>query len=58
MSELKALETVAALHALPESDPIEADGIGFHGNQTCQQQCVAVSVNVIQTVCAIFASCN
>jgi hypothetical protein len=48
-------DLVSSLQALPETSPIEIDGIQF--NPTCQSQCVALTVNVIQTVCAIVASC-
>ncbi|MGH3972727.1 MAG: VenA family class IV lanthipeptide, partial [Pseudonocardiaceae bacterium] len=40
-------DLVSSLHALPETDPIEVDGIQFC--DTCGQQCVLASVNVIQT---------
>ncbi len=63
---MDSYDLVSSLHALPETDPIEIDGIQFGGRggggggggaKTCQSQCVAVTVNVIQTVCAVFASC-
>ncbi|MGH3614035.1 MAG: VenA family class IV lanthipeptide [Pseudonocardia sp.] len=54
---LDSFDLVASLQALPETDPIEVDGIQFGGN-TCQSACVALTVNVIQTVCAIVASCK
>lgn len=57
-------DLVASLQALPETDPIEIDGIqlggkggGGGGNNTCQQQCVLASVNIVQTVCLIAATC-
>jgi hypothetical protein len=53
--EFNSFDLVNLLHALPEIAPIEIDGIQF--NNTCGQQCVALSVNVIQTVCAIAATC-
>ncbi len=53
--ELSSFDLVHSLHALPEVTPIEVDGIQF-GN-TCQQQCVNISVNVVQTVCAVSATC-
>lgn len=49
-------DLVSSLQALPETAPIEVDGIQFGGG-TCGQQCVLLSVNVIQTVCAIAATC-
>lgn len=48
-------DLVSSLQALPETNPIEVDGIQFGG--TCQSKCVALTVNVIQTVCAIAATC-
>lgn len=65
---MDSYDLVSSLHALPETDPIEIDGIQFGGRggrgggggggaKTCQSQCVALTVNVIQTVCAVFASC-
>jgi hypothetical protein len=51
------LDLVASLQALPETDPVEVEGVQFGGAQTCQAACVAVTVNVLQTVCAIVASC-
>jgi hypothetical protein len=48
-------DLVTSLHALPETAPIEADGIQF--NPTCDSACVALTVNVIQTVCAVVATC-
>ncbi len=53
--ELHSLDLVAALQALTETDPVEVDGIQF--GDTCQSQCVALTVNVIQTVCAVAATC-
>ncbi|MGH3787842.1 MAG: VenA family class IV lanthipeptide [Pseudonocardiaceae bacterium] len=53
---MNSYDLVSSLQALPETAPIEIDGIQF-GN-TCQQKCVALSVNVIQTVCAIAATCK
>ena len=50
-------DLVSSLHALPETSPIEADGIQFDGN-TCQSKCVLLTANVIQTVCAIVATCS
>lgn len=49
-------DLVSSLQALPETNPIEADGIQFGGG-TCQSACVALTINVIQTVCAIAATC-
>ena len=65
-----SFDLISSLHALPESDPIEIDGIQFGGGngggnggkggggvRTCQAACVALTVNVLQTVCAVIASC-
>lgn len=49
-------DLVSSLQALPETSPIEIDGIQF--NSTCQSACVAATVNVIQTVCLIVATCH
>jgi hypothetical protein len=56
MKIMNSFDLVSSLQALPETDPIEVDGIQF-GN-TCGSQCVALTVNVIQTVCAVAASCH
>ena len=56
------MDLVATLQALPETDPVEIEGMQFgHGHggaRTCQAACVALTVNVVQTVCAIVASCR
>ncbi len=52
---MNSFDLVSSLHALPETDPVEIDGIQF--NNTCQSKCVLLTVNVIQTVCAVVASC-
>lgn len=49
-------DLVSSLQALPETDPIEVDGIQF--NPTCGSSCTNFTVNVIQTVCAIVATCK
>jgi hypothetical protein len=56
---IEDFELVASLQALPETDPIEIDGIQFGDccNNTCQSQCDNLTVNVIQTVCAVFSTC-
>jgi hypothetical protein len=53
--EFSGFDVVNSLYALPETAPVEVDGIQF--NNTCGQQCVSLSVNVVQTVCAISATC-
>lgn len=63
---LDSFDLVAGLQALPETDPIEIDGIQFTGGgggggggaATCQSACALLTVNVIQTVCVIVASCR
>jgi len=52
------IDLVASLQALPETDPIEIDGIQFAKARTCQAACVGITANVVQTVCAIVASCK
>lgn len=54
--ELESYDLVSSLHALPETDPIEVDGIQF--NATCQSQCVALSVDVLQTACVVVVTCG
>jgi hypothetical protein len=54
-------DLVSSLHALPESDPIEVNGIQFGGdgggNNTCQAQCTVLTVNIVQTTCLILSTC-
>ena len=52
------LDLVTSLQALPETDPVEVEGVQFAPNRTCQSRCIALTVNVIQTVCAVVASCR
>ena len=47
---------LSSLHALPETNPIEVEGIQF--GDTCQSACAVATVNVIQTVCAVVATCK
>ncbi len=58
---LDNFDLVASLQALPETDPIEIEGIQFGGGgggaRTCNSQCTLLTVNVVQTVCAIMATC-
>ncbi len=55
--ELESMDLVASLQELPETDPVEIDGIQFGGPTTCQSACLALTVNVAYTVCAIVATC-
>lgn len=62
---MESYDLVTSLQALPETDPIEVDGIQFGGHRggkgggarTCNSSCGILTVNVIQTVCAILATC-
>ncbi|MGI9002539.1 MAG: VenA family class IV lanthipeptide [Pseudonocardia sp.] len=54
--QLDTFDLVASLQELPETDPVEIEGIQLGGN-TCQSQCGALTVNIIQTVCLIAATC-
>jgi hypothetical protein len=56
MTTMDKFDLVSSLHALPETAPIEIDGIQF--GDTCGSACVALTVNVIQTVCAVVATCK
>ena len=51
------MDLVASLQALPETDPVEIEGVQFGHARTCQSACIGVTVNVLQTVCAVVASC-
>jgi len=58
---LDSFDLVASLHALPETDPIEIDGIQFgrgHGGaNTCQSGCSVLTLNILQTICILFSTC-
>jgi hypothetical protein len=43
-------DLVASLHALPETDPIDVEGMQFHSN-TCESYCAAVTGDAFQTIC-------
>jgi hypothetical protein len=67
ITTMDSFDLISSLQALPETDPIEVDGIQFGGGggggggggaRTCGSACIALTVNVLQTVCAIFASCK
>jgi hypothetical protein len=49
-------DLVSSLHALPETDSVEIEGIQFGdydcgGIRTCQSACVLLTLNLVQTVC-------
>jgi hypothetical protein len=59
---LDNFDLVASLQALPETDPIEIDGVQFGdddcgitggGNRTCYQACCLLSVKLVETVCIL-----
>jgi hypothetical protein len=60
---LEDLDLVTSLHALPETDPLEIEGIqwgrgnGRGGGRTCNSRCTNITANVIQTVCVLSATC-
>ncbi len=54
--EFASLDLVASLQALPETDPIEVDGIQF-GHETCEQdaECENLAVTAwVRTWCLWF----
>lgn len=53
---MDSFDLVSSLQALPETDPVEVDGIQFGGG-TCSSGCSVLTVNILQTVCAILATC-
>ncbi|MGH3940673.1 MAG: VenA family class IV lanthipeptide [Pseudonocardiaceae bacterium] len=57
---MESFDLVSSLQALPETDPIEVDGIQFGGGGgTCVQQCVGLTtINVIGTGCVIGTVCK
>ncbi|MGX1778602.1 VenA family class IV lanthipeptide [Nocardia brasiliensis] len=50
------LDLVAALHALPETDPVEIEGVQFGRNLTCGTGCAIATIN-IQTICFELVTC-
>jgi hypothetical protein len=53
---MDSFDLISSLQALPETDPIEVDGIQFGpkkgGNRTCQQVCIGLlTLNVLNSVC-------
>lgn len=48
-------DLVSSLQELPETDPIEIDGIQF--GATCASSCFAATVNVAQTICVVGTVC-
>lgn len=53
---MENFDLVSTLQALPETDPTEVDGIQFGGG-TCGSSCTVLTVNILQTVCVILATC-
>lgn len=49
-----SFDLVSSLQTLPETDPVEVDGIQFGVHNTCQMACVVTSCTPIFTVCAPF----
>ncbi|NJC72501.1 hypothetical protein HC031_22675 [Planosporangium thailandense] len=55
--QLENFDLVASLQALPETDPIEIDGVQFYGgggggNETCVAVCIGLlTVNIANSVC-------
>jgi hypothetical protein len=43
-------DLVASLHALPETDPIEVEGIQFD-SYTCESACGILTVDIADTIC-------
>lgn len=54
---MESFDLVSSLQALPETDPIEVDGIQFGGG-TCAYKCGVGTVNVVQTACVIGTICK
>ena len=55
---METFDLVATLQALPETDPVEIEGISLGRNpKTCQAWCTALTVNVAQTICLIVSTC-
>ena len=52
------LDLVATRQALPETETVATEGIQFAKNRTCQAQCIGITANLVQTVCAVVASCR
>jgi hypothetical protein len=46
--ELKGFDLVASLQALPETDPVEVDGVQLGGAQTCA--CIGL-LTALNSVC-------
>jgi hypothetical protein len=53
--QLDSFDLVASLQALPETDPIEIDGVQFGGGggvQTCANVCIGLlTVQLLNTLC-------
>ncbi|MGH3924503.1 MAG: VenA family class IV lanthipeptide [Pseudonocardiaceae bacterium] len=56
---MESFDLVSSLQALPETDPIEIDGIQFGGGGTCAQQCIGLgTINVIASGCLVGTVCK
>lgn len=49
---MDSFNLVSSLQALPETDPIEVDGIQFGGG-TCQSGCTAALTVIVNTICIL-----
>ncbi|NJC72500.1 hypothetical protein HC031_22670 [Planosporangium thailandense] len=55
--QLDSFDLVASLQALPETDPIEIDGVQFNGgggggSETCAAVCIGLlTINIANTLC-------
>ena len=52
---MDSFDLISSLHTLPETNPIEVDGIQFGpkkgGNRTCQQACIGLLTVQVNSVC-------
>ncbi|MDQ3885905.1 MAG: VenA family class IV lanthipeptide [Actinomycetota bacterium] len=55
---LDSFDLVASLQALPETDPIEIDGVQF--GDTCNKECdhATASAQFLDTVCVVGSICG
>jgi hypothetical protein len=50
---LENYDMIASLQVLPETEPIEAEGIQFGPYLTCMYVCEQLSVRIIGTICRL-----